>query len=75
MRPPPNDFGHLLMLLSMLMWMPQSGTEAVLELELERVFPQMFREYIFVASNHVGTSRHTISLVKGLLSLIHVCKG
>jgi len=48
--------------------MSQGGNETVLELEFGRVFPQMFRDYTFVSSNHVGTSRHTIALVRGQTS-------
>ena len=43
-----------------------------MELELKRVFPQMFRDYVFVASNLVGTSRHTITLVEGQRSTRHL---
>jgi len=47
----------------------QRGTETVLELTLERVYPQMYRNYTFVAVNAVGTSTRTIPLVKGMCAV------
>jgi len=64
----------MMMMMLMMVWaadvglwlmLTQSDNETVLELVFERVFPQMFRDYTFVASNHVGTTRHTITLVRG----------
>ena len=54
----------------------QRGTETVLELTLERVYPQMYRNYTFVAVNAVGTSTRTIPLVKGMCAVQtkHSCK-
>lgn len=47
-----------------LAYLRQRGNETVLELEIERIFPQMFHDYIFVATNRIGSTRQNIALVE-----------